>query len=305
MTGFSHPKYLRKEFLIINTITTMEQKFEVRNATEKEVDQILVEWSAQEGWNPGLHDGPCYYAADPTGFFIGYLGEEPIACVSAVAYDKSFGFMGFYIVKPEYRGHEYGLQIGKIGFDYLGRRTIGLDGVVAQQANYMKSGFKIAWNNYRMRGKAVASTEEFPEIVPLSDELMEEVEILDASCFSITRPLFFRRWVKQPDHTVFVSIRKGRVSGYGVIRKCRDGYKIGPLITDDQEQAEAFYLRLCSTVEEGATVYLDIPELNKSAIQLAAKYNMEKVFETARMYIGHVPLIKMSKIFGLTSFEIG
>jgi O-methyltransferase involved in polyketide biosynthesis len=53
-----------------------------------------------------------------------------------------------------------------------------------EQANYMKSGFKIAWNNYRMKGKAVTSTEIVPEIIPFSDELMEEVEILDASSFS-------------------------------------------------------------------------------------------------------------------------
>ncbi|MDD2526153.1 MAG: GNAT family N-acetyltransferase [Bacteroidales bacterium] len=283
----------------------MEQKFEIRNATEKEVEEILVEWSAEEGWNPGLHDGTCYYAADPKGFFIGFLDDKPIACVSAVAYNHTFGFMGFFIVKPEYRGQEYGLQIGKAGFDYLTNRTIGLDGVVAQQSNYMKSGFKVAWNNYRMRGKAVASTELVSGIIPFSDELMEEVEILDACSFSISRPSFFHRWVKQPDHTVFVCMRKGRVSGYGVIRKCREGYKIGPLIADNQEQAESLYLALCSSVEEGATIYLDMPELNKSAVHLASKYNMEKVFETARMYVGNAPLLKMSRIYGITSFEIG
>lgn len=156
-----------------------------------------------------------------------------------------------------------------------------------------------------MRGKAVASTELVSGIIPFSDELMEEVEILDACSFSISRPSFFHRWVKQPDHTVFVCMRKGRVSGYGVIRKCREGYKIGPLIADNQEQAEGLYLALCSSVEEGATIYLDMPELNKSAVHLASKYNMEKVFETARMYVGNAPLLKMSRIYGITSFEIG
>jgi len=73
---------------------------------------LALEWAAAEGWNPGLHDAECFYAADPEGFFLGeFAGGEPIGCVSAVAYDKHYGFLGFYIVKPQYRGRGFGLQL--------------------------------------------------------------------------------------------------------------------------------------------------------------------------------------------------
>ena len=89
---------------------TIKQNYTIHTMTREQLD-IAVEWAAAEGWNPGLHDADCYYAADPNGFLMGFLDEEPIASISVVKYDDSFGFLGFYIVKPEYRGQGYGIQI--------------------------------------------------------------------------------------------------------------------------------------------------------------------------------------------------
>ena len=128
-----------------------ERNYTIRVMTRQEVD-IAIDWAAAEGWNPGLYDADCFTAADPNGFLIGVLGDEPIAAVSAVRYGDSFGFLGFYLVKPEYRGRGYGFRIGNAGLAHLGGRTIGLDGVVAQQDNYRKSGFIVAHRNIRYQG---------------------------------------------------------------------------------------------------------------------------------------------------------
>ncbi|MCT7656347.1 GNAT family N-acetyltransferase [Oceanimonas sp. NS1] len=80
----------------------------------------------------------------PHGFLIGLLDDEPIATLSVIKYDDSFGFLGFYIVKPEYRGKGHGIEIWKAGINYLQDLNIGLDGVVDQQENYRKSGFNLA-----------------------------------------------------------------------------------------------------------------------------------------------------------------
>ena len=65
----------------------------IRRMTRREVD-IAIDWAAAEGWNPGLYDADCFYAADPKGFFIGLLGDEPVATISAVKYGNAFGFVG-------------------------------------------------------------------------------------------------------------------------------------------------------------------------------------------------------------------
>jgi GNAT superfamily N-acetyltransferase len=168
------------------------KNYTIKTMDRKEVD-IAIEWAAKEGWNPGLHDAECYYTADPTGFLIGFLDEEPIATISAINYCKSFGFLGFYIVRPEYRGKGYGIQIWNAGLKYLKGRNIGLDGVVAQQDNYKKSGFKPAYSNIRYEGHGGGVPPENADIVNLSTLPFETIaggstaNVLEISSFSFSQ----------------------------------------------------------------------------------------------------------------------
>jgi Acetyltransferase (GNAT) family len=82
----------------------------VRQMTEADL-KLALDWAAAEGWNPGVHDAHCFYAADPEGFFLGRLDGVPVGCVSAVRYGTGFGFLGLYIVKAEYRGRGFGLAL--------------------------------------------------------------------------------------------------------------------------------------------------------------------------------------------------
>ena len=88
-------------------------------AAARDEISIPIEWATAEGWNPGLHDADSFYAADPGGFLLGLLNDQPIASISVVKYGESFGFLGFYIVRPEYRGRGYGMQVWRAGLDAL------------------------------------------------------------------------------------------------------------------------------------------------------------------------------------------
>ena len=117
---------------------------------------LAVDWAAAEGWNPGLADAACFASVDPEGFFIAELDGKPAATVSCVNYDASFAFLGFYIVRADLRGKGYGLRIWNAAIAHAGPRVIGLDGVVAQQDNYRKSGFRLAYANVRYGGTVAA-----------------------------------------------------------------------------------------------------------------------------------------------------
>lgn len=277
----------------------------IRNMTLEEVKNIAVEWAAKEGWNPGLYDTPCFYATDPKGFFVGILDDEPISCISAVAYNQDFAFLGFYIVKPEYHGMGYGLKIWNAAIAYLQTQNIGLDGVVEQQANYKKSGFKLAYNNVRYEGIAKPITEQFSEIVPLSSVSFDDVSRYDTSLFPVSRPYFLERWVKQPESLALAALQDGKVAGYSVIRKCKTCYKIGPLFANTKELANKLFLTSNNFVKPGTSIYLDTPEVNQTAVQLAEGHGMKKVFGTARMYTKDQPDIDLNKVFGVTTFELG
>ena len=100
-------------------------------------------------------------------------------------------------------------------------------------------------------------------------------------------------------------MKDGKLAGYGVIRPCRSGYKIGPLFADDPELAEAIFLALKSEIDPAEPFYLDTPEVNRAAVALAERYQMKPVFETARMYTGAKPDLSLDRVFGVTSFELG
>jgi GNAT superfamily N-acetyltransferase len=102
---------------------TVDPSFAVRVMRPEDVELIHT-WATAEGWNPGLHDGPCFFATDPGGFFVGELADKPVACISCVAYHDSFGFLGQYIVKPEFRGQGYGLLTWQAGMAHLGTRSV-------------------------------------------------------------------------------------------------------------------------------------------------------------------------------------
>ncbi|AMA10004.1 GNAT family N-acetyltransferase [Picosynechococcus sp. PCC 73109] len=282
----------------------MSGTYTIRTMTRTELD-LAVEWAAQEGWNPGLQDAASFYAADPTGFLVGLLDGEAIASISAVKYAPNFAFIGFYIVKPEYRGQGYGWQIWQAAIASVAGRNVGLDGVVAQQENYKKSGFNLAYNNVRYSGLGGGQVSESPGLKPLAVVNLEEVFQYDQRFFPGDRRSFLKAWLQQPDSTTWVMVNNTEITGYGMVRPCRRGYKIGPLFADNAEIAEILFLALKGSLPAGSELFLDVPMVNPEAIALAQRYQLQPVFETARMYTQAPPTIPVQNIFGVTSFELG
>lgn len=266
--------------------------------------ELAVDWAADEGWNPGLYDARCFYAADEKGFLKGVLNGEMIASISVVKYDSNFAFLGFYIVKPEYRGQGYGYLLWREAMKGMEGYNVALDGVVDQQANYKKSGFKLAHRNIRFKG---IKGKVFPsqETMDLSQVPLQQLLDYDRNFFPADRKSFLKRWISQSQTKALGIVEEGKLKGYGVIRKCRNGFKIGPVFAEDDKKVMNLVQDLICGLKEGEEYFLDIPEVNKKAHALTQALSMESVFETARMYTKEQPNFDLSKIFGITSFELG
>jgi GNAT superfamily N-acetyltransferase len=264
---------------------------------------LAVDWAAAEGWNPGLADAACFGAVDPEGFLVGEVDGEAAATISCINYDASFAFLGFYMVRPDLRGRGLGLQIWKAAIVHAGTRVIGLDGVVAQQANYRKFGFELAYPNIRYGGSVTAGTPT-AGVVALNDVPMAVVEADDATIFPASRPAFLRAWIGASGHIGGARMRDGRLAAWGVIRPCRRGWKVGPLAADDRASAEAVLSALIADIG-GGEIFLDVPSVNHEAVALARDLGLAPVFETARMYTGRVPPLRLERVFGVTTFELG
>lgn len=276
--------------------------FQIRSGGRDGV-ALAIDWAVAEGWNPGLHDADPFFAADPEGFLVGYLDGTPIGTISAVRYGEHFGFLGFYIVAPPYRAQGYGLQLWNAAMAHLDGRNVGLDGVVAQQANYRRSGFRLAYRNVRYEGRTTPETALPPGVVPLREVPFAQVASYDRPFFPDSRTPFLRAWLAQPENVTLGMLREGVLRGYGMIRPCRTGYKIGPLFADDPATARSLFEALCAAVIPEQPVFLDVPETNPDGSVLTQ--SMQVVFETARMYTGSFPDLPISRLYGVTSFELG
>ncbi len=283
-------------------------RFSIRSMTSDDMN-LAIAWATHEGWNPGLYDAIPFRAADPEGFLMGVLDGEPVAAISAVRYGEKFGFMGFYMVKPEFRGQGYGMAMWKAALSRLQGRVIGLDGVVAQQANYQRSCFELAHHNMRFEGvvtheQCSAGNDEI-SVVSLSEIESSDLFAYDRRCFPESRSEFLRKWITQPGTIALAAMKEQQLVGFGVARPCQVGWKIGPLFADSLKVAEQLDARLKLCMPEGVPYFLDVSDSNPDALALVGQQGLRKVFETARMYLGPAPEIDQHRIFGISSFELG
>jgi len=286
---------------------------DIRQARQSDF-ATAINWAADEGWNPGLDDLSAFYRTDPEGFLMGWKNSEPVSCISVVRYGQTHGFLGFYIVHPDWRGTGVGIATWNAGMVHLEGRIVGLDGVVEQQRNYAKSGFQFAGTNIRFTGvpqHAVPATShsDIRPVVP-ADKL--DVLAYQKPFFPADRDAFVKHWVLPPEagtNTVsrqsLVALNGDRLTGFGTIRECRSGYKIGPLFADDEPTATALFQSLCQLTPQNAEISLDVPEDNASAMTMAERASLQPVFQTARMWKGDKPDPQTHRTFGLTTFELG
>lgn len=277
-----------------------------RNATRNEFD-IAVSWAAAEGWNPGLDDADIFWETDPEGFVVAEKEGEIVGTGSIVSYG-GFGFMGFFIVKKELRGQGIGTRFWNWRKEVLRKRlgpgaVIGMDGVLDMQHFYARGGFSFQHRNLRMEGVG-HSSQPAENLSELSMVPYEMVAAVDKCCFGFDRERFLKRWIA-PKHGLAIGAFDGEhLLGYGVVRECARGYKIGPLFAQTSKAAESIFLAL-SDRAAGEPIFLDIPENNFAALAIAYKYGMKKVFACARMHDGLAPKLPWDNVYGVTTFELG
>ncbi|WP_332742870.1 GNAT family N-acetyltransferase [Hydrogenophaga sp.] len=278
--------------------------YEIRRMTRGHLS-TTIGWAAREGWNPGLHDLDPFHVIDPDGFFMGWLGERPVASIACVRYGDSHGFIGLYMVEPTLRRHGLGLALWNAALGHVKGCVVGLDGVPAQQDNYRRSGFELAWYNVRYRGWGRESVAQDRRVVSLSSLPFARLVAYDQAFQPVARPVFLQAWIQMPQSHALGWWEDGELRGYGVLRACKEGHKLAPLCADSPAIAEALFEALCARARRDQPVFMDVPECNLQATRLALTQGMEATFPTARMYRGPAPQLALSRLYGLTTLEVG
>lgn len=263
---------------------------------------LVLDWAAAEGWNPGLDDAPAFHAPDPGGFLVCRAGDEPVAAISVVRHDPGFAFLGLYLCHPDWRGRGYGWATWQAGLGLAGSRTIGLDGVAAQQENYRRSGFASAGRTLRLAGLLDG---EPAAGCRSCDGAGEAIARLDRAATGYARPGFLAGWLTDtPTRRTLCLYDREVLAGFGTVRVCRDGLKIGPLTATSSGAAHRLLRGLAALFPQRPILW-DVPDSNPEAMALAVGLGFVPVFETARMYRGVPPRIEAGLAWGVGTLELG
>ncbi|GGE94186.1 N-acetyltransferase GCN5 [Stappia taiwanensis] len=277
---------------------------ELATATRADLDWML-DWAAAEGWNPGVDDADPFFAADPQGFFVARVGGTPAASMALVRYSEAFAFIGFYITAPDWRGHGLGRRLWDHALASHGARTIGLDALPDMVPRYAAAGFTPAHRTVTMAGFPYVEPPRDPRLTIAGRGLFPSLSDYDGMCFPAPRAPFLSRWLEPGgSRRAFALVDAGRVSGFGAIRQCRDGFKIGPLFADTPVDAEVLLRALVSQVR-GQEVFLKVPEHNGEAMRLAEECDLSPMLEATRMFRGPAPEGPSHRVFGLTTLDLG
>jgi hypothetical protein len=142
-----------------------------------------------------------------------------------------------------------------------------------------------------------------PRLQPVTAALVPAIIEYDRRFFPAPRDAFMQAWLRPDRRRPIALVDKGVVRGYGVIRACRQGQKIGPLFADTADIADILFRALAAAMP--GLIFLDPPEPNGPAVALARNHGLTPVFETARMYRGTAPTLPLQNIYGITTFELG
>lgn len=270
---------------------------EISVMTPAELDLIL-DWAGSEGWNPGLDDAGAFWGADPAGFFLARVDGQPAAAVSVVNHSDDFAFLGLYICHPEFRGQGIGLAVWTAALAHAGGRTVGLDGVPDQQANYVASGFAHAGETTRFVGHVPAQ----PFGRPLHPDDMPALLAWDVRATGIARAGFLTTWLQGSDtRRTLVVGAQGYPRAMATGRRCRDGIKIGPLRAQDPQTA----LSLIGALAGGQQVMVDVHSSSPELATALRDAGFTAGFQTARMYRGQPPATDPARCEAVATLELG
>ncbi|WP_375230929.1 GNAT family N-acetyltransferase [Roseobacter sp. S98] len=272
-----------------------------RNADQSELVTVL-DWAADEGWNPGLDDAAAFFQADPEGFFVAASPKGAlVAAISVVNHSDSFAFLGLYIVRPDWRGKGIGFGLWQHATGHAGARTIGLDGVEAQQENYAVSGFSHAGGTTRFSGTVHGQTD--PDVTLAGPAEIEKLVGKEARASGLIKTAYLEAWLTQCETRKTLILDAGQSgSGFCTVRACREGAKIGPLVADNAQVADRL-IRHAATLF-GGPVTLDVPGSSSGLADLCRELCLVPGFRTARMYRGPGPTCGHA-FYAVTSLELG
>lgn len=289
----------------------------IRNMTSDDLN-LVVKWAQEEGWSIEMTDVEAYLAQGEDCFKLLLLDDIPIGALSIVKHSNNFAFIGLFLVNKDFRNLGYGKYIWNeclkdTPSNPISSFSFGLCAVSKQIPRYSAYGFNslFGFSHYKTKSPDSVSTIKIQNINTFDPSFFNKVIQYDSMVFYGRRENFLSTLLKTQGVKAFLKMEEDNIVGYGIIRNCNNGFRIGPLFANDFETAKSLMEKLLNSVANtNKKVILDSPSLNKYLVCLAEYFKLEREPEndTQLMIKGDLPYNVMTNIeknYAIASLEMG
>ena len=286
------------------------EHFSIRPFRDEDID-FAFKLDTIEEWNHTRNDIERMFSFEPNGCFMAEMSGKPVGHVFSISYGR-LGWIGFLIVKAEYRKRGIGTLLMKRAMDYLLRgraKTIKLEAVSKIANLYRKLGFVDEFDSLRFiktGGKITCMSSH--GVKPLKKKEMTQLAEFDAEYFGANRIRVLDGLYQDNPQLCFVSNNGSKIVGYLMCYKAENGYRIGPLVCNPENpQAACELLVECvKTLGQNAKLYVGVPTVNEIAVGILRDCDFRQYSKSIRMYFGEkLETERVNGIFAIGGPEKG
>jgi hypothetical protein len=119
-------------------------------------------------------------------------------------------------------------------------------------------------------------------------EELSEIGRLDAEYFGADRTKVLRKLFEEFPELCFISRGKSGINGYIMCREAAVGYKLGPWVCKpgNRQEATMLFSACLSGAKEGEKVYIGVPALNTTAVDILREFGLTQYGKSIRMRYG-------------------
>jgi len=254
---------------------------QLRNLTEADIP-FAMRLKTGAGWNQTEADWRRFLELEPAGCFVAEYEGQPAGTVTAIGFEKKFGWIGMMLVAPERRR----LGIASVLLDhavgYLTRcevETAKLDATPMGKTVYDQFGFL---DEYRIE-RRVRPASPAPASASCSAILprdLDRIAEFDAGIFGATRGRLLATLLRDSPELCFQAD-----GGFVMGRRGTTATQIGPLVAADAVVAERLLLTALQAIGS-APVILDVPLCSPAGDALSKRLGFQTQRELIRQYRG-------------------
>ncbi len=249
-----------------------------------------------EKWSDIAFDFETLISYPKQAAFILEADGKRVGMIGTVSYEH-MGFIGSFIVHPNYRGQGYGTALFDHGIDHLkkmGTELILLDAVEEAQSFYENKGFKTLFTSHRFRGTLRGKNSDYCRVMKKAD--FKDVVSVDSECFGEDRSHFLKSLLtNHPFHARILESSEGNIIGFAFASERSEFFRIGPMnILSRTNLARDLVLSIPLPNHE-IEVRIGVPGYNEEALSMYRDLGIPESICSIRMGLGNLESMRMHK----------